>query len=102
MEAFFINALEPLGISSVVSGLLYLLVSREAYHRKEKRDGQINELQKASEEIKVEQKKHIEHHSDLEKGLIGEVKQIYERLNPAIDILNELKGYMRGKNDKGN
>ena len=94
METIFLGILEQMGISGIVGGLIYLLVTREAYHRKEKRDRQIDELKEDNKEIKESMKEHKRHHNNFEK-------EIYEKLNTALLILEHLKGYMDGKNDKG-
>jgi len=93
MESLIVGMLEQLGISSVVGGLLYVIVSREAHHRKEKRDGQINELKEENKDIKDKWKEHKAYHNSFEKD-------IHEKLNSALIILHTLKGYMDGKNDK--
>jgi len=93
MESLLSNPLETLGIPSVVAGLLYLIVSREAFHRGEKRDAQVNSIKEEGKETKEELRKHLEHHREYEKDL-------YEKVNTALAILHELQGYMRGKDDK--
>ncbi|MCL1955776.1 MAG: hypothetical protein FWF63_00505 [Fibromonadales bacterium] len=94
MESLLQNPLEQLGIPSVVAGLLYLIVTREAFHRKEKRDAQVNSLSQENKETKEMLQKHLEHHREYEKDL-------YEKVNTALAILHELQGYIRGKDDKG-
>ncbi|MCL1956200.1 MAG: hypothetical protein FWF63_02655 [Fibromonadales bacterium] len=94
MESLLSNPLEQLGIPSAIAGLLYLIVSREAFHRKEKRDAEINSLMQENKEIKEELKEHKAHHREYERDL-------YNKINSALAILHELQGYMRGKDDKG-
>ncbi len=86
MESLLNNPLEQLGIPSAVAGLLYLIVTREAFHRKEKRDAEINELKEGL-------KKHIEKHESFE----GE---IYKELRAISKIVYKIDGYLEGKNDK--
>jgi len=102
MESIIIGMLEQLGISGVVAGLLYLVVSREACHRKEKRDAQIDELKQENKEMRESLKEHVLKHDDIDKSSNEKISRIYERLNLMSDSLSEIKGYMRGKNDKGN
>ncbi|MDR2593936.1 MAG: hypothetical protein LBC87_04115 [Fibromonadaceae bacterium] len=93
MESLLNNPLEILGIPSVVAGLLYLILTREAFHRKEKRDAQVNALSQENKETKEKLKKHLEHHGKYEKDL-------YDKVNTALAILHELQGYIRGRDDK--
>jgi len=81
MESLTPDILVQLGIPSSISGVLYLIMNHQTKERKAERDAQYNELKQVVD-------KHLEHHYDLEKDLIGKVDKIYERLNPAIDILN--------------
>jgi len=79
-----------LGIPSGVGGLIYLLVNREAHHRKLERDAQIDMQNKRIESLE----RMLETFSDKH------FKQIYERLTDLDKAFSEIKGYMRGKDDK--
>ncbi|MDR2582367.1 MAG: hypothetical protein LBC75_02675 [Fibromonadaceae bacterium] len=93
MEAILLHLLQQIGIPSVVAGLLYLIVSREAFHRGQKRDAQINALSQENKETKEEVKKHIEKHESFES-------EIYKELRDIGKIVYKIDGYLDGKNDK--
>jgi len=93
MESVIVGTLEQLGISGIVGGLLYIIVSREAFHRGQKRDAQVNALLQENKEIKEELKKHIEKHESFE----GE---IYKELRDISKIVYKIDGYLDGKNNK--
>jgi len=87
MESLLQNPLEQLGIPSVVACLLYLIVTREAFHRKEKRDAEINALTQRVD--------------NLEKGLLDKLEKISEQFTEMSKSVYKIEGYIEGKNDKG-
>jgi len=102
METFFLGTLEQLGISGVVGSLLYLLVNREAYHRKKTRDAQIAAQDKKIEDLETIVVKNETKSEKLAETLFAEIKNIGEKIGEVGRDVSEVKGYVRGKNDKGN
>jgi len=80
-------------------------------HRKEERDNQMLHLKEEIETksnaqnqkidvLEVSMRDHIASHDELGKNLEGKIEKVEERLYDINEALSEIKGYMRGKDDK--
>jgi hypothetical protein len=94
------EVLAQLGIPSGVAGLLYLIVNKEASHRKEDRDAKMNAQDEKIKSLESNLDRHVAKHDDWEKTISGKTTQIYERLNPIGESVKKIEGYLEGMSGK--
>jgi len=96
MLDFTPDMLIQMGIPSGVAGLIYLIVNRDASHRKEDRDARMNAQDEKIKSLENNLEKHISKHDDWEKTISSKTSQIYEHLNPIGEGVKKIEGYLEG------
>jgi len=64
----------------------------------QERELKLNGIIENYKELKGEFEMHIQHHHDYEKDLFDSINRLYDRINPKIDILNKIEGWMEAQN----
>ncbi len=88
MDIMILEGLKEFGVTSGAVLIIYLIVKVLFLSNK------LNALESSFV-------KHVARHENWEKKICEKVEAIYNRLNPMGEMLGEIKGYMRGKDDKG-
>jgi len=100
MDPMLLDIIRELGLGSVSTLILYVVMSRSTEHRKADRDAQLEVLSSKVDANERSLTKHISQHQDFEKTLCHKFDKMYDRLNPLSDSVNRILGYMEAKNDK--